>query len=224
MENKIAAKIVSDAVKMSNSTREEGSAKAQEIIERALNDVRIFREENMRETEILRREILERKESVARLEVKKLALKAKQRVLDTAFARALEAVRALPKDKYLKIIEGMLASAEDGDVVKIAECDAKTVTAAFVKKTAEKWLRNMAAIAKYLIVSRFNFPIDSIPYSPRLLFFGFIFSPIIIPEKSGSSKYFFWEYPLLSIHLCLAFFLCFIYNENLGLNSQRRSP
>ncbi len=139
MENKIAAKIVSDAVKMSNSTREEGSAKAQEIIERALNDVRIFREENMRETEILRREILERKESVARLEVKKLALKAKQRVLDTAFARALEAVRALPKDKYLKIIEGMLASAEDGDVVKIAECDAKTVTAAFVKKTAEKY-------------------------------------------------------------------------------------
>ena len=101
MENKIAAKIVSDAVKMSNSTREEGSAKAQETIERARNDVRIFREQNMRETEVLRREILERKESVARLEVKKLALKAKQRVLDAAFARALEAVRALPKDKYL---------------------------------------------------------------------------------------------------------------------------
>lgn len=138
MENKIAARIVSDAVRMSNSTREEGSRKAQEIIERARNDVRIFREQNMRETEILRREILERKESVARLEVKKLALKAKQRVLDTAFARALEAVRALPKDKYLKIIEGMLASAEDGDVVKIAECDAKLITAAFVKKTADK--------------------------------------------------------------------------------------
>lgn len=139
MENKIAARIVSDAVRMSNSTREEGSRKAQEILERARNDVRIFREQNLRETEILRREILERKESVARLEVKKLALQAKQRVLDAAFERAMDSVRALPKDKYLAIVEGMLSNAEDGDVVKIAECDAKTVTAAFVKKTAEKY-------------------------------------------------------------------------------------
>lgn len=138
MENKIAARIVSDAVRMSNSTREEGSRKAQEIIERARNDVRIFREQNLRETEILRREILERKESVARLEVKKLALQAKQRVLDAAFERAMNSVRALPKDKYLAIVEGMLSNAEDGDVVKIAECDAKVITAAFVKKTADK--------------------------------------------------------------------------------------
>ncbi len=135
--NKISEKILSDARALANSTMEEGTLKAQETIERAHNDIAIYREKNMHETFELRDEIVRRRISVANLEAKKSMLKARRDVLDSVYDDAIEVVCGDDKT-YLALISKMLDYAEDGEEVCISERDKDRITRDFVKSEADR--------------------------------------------------------------------------------------
>lgn len=135
----IIEKILSDAAQKASEitdAAQERAAKLTQDAEREGEQSRLFA---VADAKRLVPELLRRKLSVAELEVKKLRLKAKQDVLEQVFAKAVEAIRALPKAQYLSYIESMLLStAEDGDRVIAAQADKVVVTKAFIAKTAEK--------------------------------------------------------------------------------------
>lgn len=136
MSEAITAKILEDARIAVNTALEEGGKAAAEMIAQAQHEASMILEKSVNETALLRDEIIRRRVSVANLEVRKLMLASKKRVLDNIFEEAGNAVLSLPKAKYLEIIEGMLNAAEDGEEVKIAERDKAVITEAFIKKVA----------------------------------------------------------------------------------------
>ncbi len=91
------------------------------------------------DSKAMRAEILARRITVADLDVKKILLNAKQEVIDEVYESAKSKLKSLPAAEYKKLIEGMLiAAATDGDEVRISKEDSKAITAAFVKKIADK--------------------------------------------------------------------------------------
>ena len=74
----IIEKIKSDARQKANSTLEEGAKKAQEAIAIARSDAKIYKDKHMEESYVERDEIINRKITVANLEVKKILLQAKK--------------------------------------------------------------------------------------------------------------------------------------------------
>lgn len=133
----IIEKIREDARIKANSTLEEGATRAREEIEVAKNDARIYKEKNREESYAERDNILQRKETVANLDVKKLMLQAKKEVIDRAFAEAVSAIKSDEK-KYKELIGRMIAFAEDGDEVVVSESDKKVLTETFLKEEAAK--------------------------------------------------------------------------------------
>ncbi|MDD3947441.1 MAG: V-type ATP synthase subunit E family protein [Clostridia bacterium] len=137
MSEAIIAKILEDARSAVNTALEEGGKSAAATIAEARNEASLLLQKSMDETAALQDEIIRRRMTVANLEVRKLMLAAKKRALDGIFKEAAEQVLSLKKDRYLKIISGMLESAEDGDTVKIAARDKGVITETFLKKYAE---------------------------------------------------------------------------------------
>ena len=86
----------------------------------------------------MKKDIAQRSDTVAQLDSRKLVLVAKAKVIDEVFATALEKARNLPKEKYKKLIFGMLESAQDGDVITISEREKGIVTEASIKELATK--------------------------------------------------------------------------------------
>ncbi len=135
----IIEKILSDARSKAAEIIKSAESKADKIVGDANAEVEQGTLRAVTDAEALVPELLRRKLSVAELESKKILLRAKQNVLEEVFKGALEDIRALPREKYLEYIESMLlANAEDGDTVIIAEADKAMVTKAFVEKAAEK--------------------------------------------------------------------------------------
>ena len=132
----IVAKIISDARIIANSTLEEASNRGKEILLVAENDARIYREKNMAESIAEREEIIRRKITVANLEVKKMILQTRQKLMAEAFEKAIEAIKE-DTSAYLALLDGMLSYASDGDEVVLSEDDKKLVNA--------KWLSGKAA-------------------------------------------------------------------------------
>ena len=121
MENQtISNKIIQDA---------QDSAKA--IIERALNDAENARvecakncEQTLNETKLQAQEkgekVIERAQTLARLDAKKLLLKAKQDLLLHAVQNAKDRLRAMAKSDYLAFVEKQLKKHADmGDRVSL---------------------------------------------------------------------------------------------------------
>lgn len=131
----IVEKILADARAIANSTLEEAGKRGSEIIGVAQSDAKIYREKNMAESYTEREEIIRRRMTVGNLEVKKLLLKKRQDIMTQAFDGALKAIKADVKG-YLKLLDGMLANAEDGDTVFLSESDRDLV--------GEKWLLGKA--------------------------------------------------------------------------------
>lgn len=142
MSEAIIAKILEDARASVNTALSEGGEVAAKTIAAAQNEASILLRKNMEDTAALREEIIRRRVSVANLEVRKLMLAAKKRVLDRIFAEAADKIASLPRQEYLAVIRGMLNAAEDGDEVKICARDAGTVTKEFIEDFAkEKGIR-----------------------------------------------------------------------------------
>ena len=133
----IIDKIISDARQIAKSTHEEGVQKAQEIIDAAENDARIYRAKNREESEKEREDIIRRRITAANLEVKKILLKAKQEIISKAFSQSVEEIR---KDKkaYKNMLLGMLEHASNGDTLIISKNDKDILTPQDVKYFCQK--------------------------------------------------------------------------------------
>ncbi len=134
----IIEKIIGDAHNKASDIIATAQSKAKDLIDNAATEREKYKATEIKKAETLAPEIIRRGLSVAELEVKKIILKAKQDVLERVFETALEEIKSLPKESYLELIEGMLQYAEDNDTVIISESDKGLVTAAFVKKVADK--------------------------------------------------------------------------------------
>ncbi|NLT19111.1 MAG: V-type ATP synthase subunit E [Firmicutes bacterium ADurb.Bin080] len=131
--DEIIDKIIKDAISNANSTSEEASAKASEIIEVAKNDARIFVEKNMHESYIEREDIIKRKISAGNLETRKMILQTKQELLSEAFQDAVKEIKSNPSD-YKNLIAQMIKQTEEGDIVVISKEDKDIISVAFVKE------------------------------------------------------------------------------------------
>ena len=90
MSDKLINVILDDAQKIATSTRNEGSEKAQEIINRASFDVTVSKQKAYEETNLIREDILKQAIVDANLDVKKLILATKRCILDVAFNDAMK--------------------------------------------------------------------------------------------------------------------------------------
>lgn len=136
-KEEIIKKIIKDAQKIATSTLEEGVAKAQETINLAENDAKIFRSKNRTESQQERDDIIRRRITVANLEVKKLMLAAKQQVIGKAFEESIDVIK---KDKkgYTQMLKGMLGYASDGDTLTISKSDKDIFTKKFIDEAVAK--------------------------------------------------------------------------------------
>lgn len=113
-----ADKIISDAKALSESRLKESREKESLIREEALS--------GLSDKE---KEFIERKRSVALLEVKKDALAVKKGIIDQAFAKAIDKLCNLKKQDYVKLISVIIAKfAEDGDEIIISQKDKEVIT------------------------------------------------------------------------------------------------
>ena len=133
----IIDKIISDARKIAASTHEEGVAKAQEIINAAEHDAKIYRVKHKEEFQKEREDILRRRITAANLEVKKMLLAAKQQTISRAFDQSVHAIKA-DKEKYKALIKSMLKHASDGDTLTLSESDKDILTSDFIKKATSE--------------------------------------------------------------------------------------
>lgn len=133
----IINRIIKDSQKIATSTSEEGVQKAQEIINAAENDAKIYRSKNRQESEREREDIIRRRITVANLEVKKLLLKAKQEIINKSFSQSADEIRK-DKKNYKKMLVKMLEYAADNDTVTISQNDKDILTAQDVQKIAKE--------------------------------------------------------------------------------------
>lgn len=128
----------------------EGKAQAERIIEDAENKADlIIRDAKAEANEYKSREIsvannsepiiMKRKVTVANLEVRKIILSSKQKVIDEAFTEAKKNISELSEEQYKALIMSMLKSeAKDGDTVIAASKDKKIINTAFINDAAKK--------------------------------------------------------------------------------------
>jgi len=133
----IIEKIRSDAQEVITGVSEDANKKGMEIIHTALNDAKIYSDKQMNESFAERDEIIRRKITVANLEVKKMLLATKQQILEDAFIKAAEAVRA-DKKKYEQLLIGMMKCADDGDEITFSVKDKALVTEKWFASATEK--------------------------------------------------------------------------------------
>lgn len=118
----IVEKILSDAKTKANSFVREQNAKANEIIADAAEQCKTYIYEFKAETDKMSADIDSRSRAVAELEVRKVMLAAKTRLLDGVFSRAVEKLRSLDDKTMTALLIGMLdVAAEDGDVITLGE-------------------------------------------------------------------------------------------------------
>ncbi|MDR2267288.1 MAG: V-type ATP synthase subunit E [Christensenellaceae bacterium] len=128
----IAERIINDAENIAKSTIEEGTIKANSIIDYAQMQADLYQEHSNAECEKLADEIIRRKQSAAAATVRKLILKAKKEAIDQAFARAEELLASLSRTEYLALIKSLLSIAEDGDTLYRSVKDKRVITKTFV--------------------------------------------------------------------------------------------
>lgn len=122
----------------------EAEIKAQAIIDKAEKTNKAIEADCVNSLSKAYDEIISRRETVARLDAKKIVMHAKKQAMDEIFIKAKQAIIALSDKEYLKIIESMIvANASDGDKVIPSASDSKRVTAKFVKSIATKYNLNI---------------------------------------------------------------------------------
>ncbi len=130
-KEEILKKIIKDAQKIATSTLDEGVLKAQELINIAENDAKIYRTRHRQESQKEREDILRRKITVANLEAKKIMLSAKQQILGKVFEESITAIRD-DLTAYKAMLKGMIQQADNGDTLTISKLDKDIVTESFV--------------------------------------------------------------------------------------------
>lgn len=117
----------------------EANAKAQVIVDKAVKANNDIESNCVNGLSKSYDEIISRRETVARLDAKKVVMQAKRQVLDDTFVKAKKAILELSDKDYLKIIANMIVgNASEGDKVIPSSVDVKRVNAKFIKGIAAK--------------------------------------------------------------------------------------
>lgn len=125
MEGKqaILNKILEDANLAVNEINSNAKTQSEQIISQAKAWADEYVTENKKVLEKEKKEIVERKLTVAELDVRKLTLKAKQGLVDDAFNIALDKLRSLGKTYYKKIVVSLLEENAEKDDEIVLSCD-----------------------------------------------------------------------------------------------------
>ncbi|MEG1662797.1 MAG: V-type ATP synthase subunit E family protein [Clostridia bacterium] len=134
----IIDKILTDAEARANAMVTEAELRADEIISAAAEQCKTYLYESKNTLENAVKDIEKRGKTVAELDAKKIMLGAKSKVLDEAFALALNKAKKLDKESYKTLILGMLKQAEDGDLVTISKRESGIITKKVVADEATK--------------------------------------------------------------------------------------
>lgn len=134
----IIEKIISDATVRGEAVIDDAKFKATEIENVAKAVCASMADNAEKERAAAVNDVLTRSKTVAELDAKKLLFDAKNQVVALTFETALNKVKNLPKEKYAKLVMGMLSMAEDGDVVTISKREKNVLTEAVIKEFAAK--------------------------------------------------------------------------------------
>ncbi|MDY5345345.1 MAG: V-type ATP synthase subunit E family protein [Eubacteriales bacterium] len=134
----IIEKIISDATVRGEAVIDDAKFKATEIENVAKAVCASMADSAEKERAATVNDVLTRSKTVAELDAKKLLFDAKNKVVALTFETALNKVKNLPKEKYAKLVMGMLSMAEDGDVVTISKREKDVLTEAVIKEFAAK--------------------------------------------------------------------------------------
>ena len=134
----IIEKIISDATVRGEAVIDDAKFKANEIENAAKAACTSMANNAGKERAAAVNDVLTRSKTVAELDAKKLLFDAKNQVVALTFETALNKVKNLPKEKYAKLVMGMLSMAEDGDVVTISKREKDVLTEAVIKEFAAK--------------------------------------------------------------------------------------
>ncbi len=134
----IVEKIIADANGLAKVTLDEARIEAAKIIENAKQS---SAEQEKRETEAIKKDchlIIERRQTVATLDGRKISLRAKQSLISECFDHAIKKILELDSKKYLAYIKSLISKyGENGDEVVLSTAN-KTVTKAFIEETVKE--------------------------------------------------------------------------------------
>lgn len=134
----IINKIISDAKENADVTLKAADKRAEEIITAAKVNAEEYLEKERTASEEAARLIVERRKTVAALDAKKIALKARQELIDECFEAAEKKILSLGKEEYLAFVGKLVEeNAEDGDLLVLSS-EEKYVDNAFVEAISEK--------------------------------------------------------------------------------------
>ncbi|MCD6419473.1 MAG: hypothetical protein J7L41_01995 [Synergistetes bacterium] len=135
----IKAKIIGDAKAEADRILKDAEEQADAILKRANADAqRVVSDAKQKASELEEIEV-ERRKVVAELEVKKLQLAARRELIEDIFKTTEEALKSLPKDKYLEFFERLFGIAVDsGDEEVVLGEDEQFIDGEFVATLNEK--------------------------------------------------------------------------------------
>ncbi|NLV35061.1 MAG: V-type ATP synthase subunit E [Clostridiaceae bacterium] len=137
---KILEKIIQDAKARALAIEEQAGQEAGAIMDQASQEAGLKRAELLERAQADGAQSYKRLIAVAGLEGRKELLRAKQDVIDTAFARALDKVCGLPDSEYQKLLEDLIADAvdKDGGEILLSEKDAKRLDSKFISNINQR--------------------------------------------------------------------------------------
>lgn len=143
----IINKIIADATSTAKASISDANDKAKDLISSSEEYVAQYKIEQGKAIEKECELVLQRKATVALLDSRKIELRAKQDLIEECFDKASEKVLALPKEKYLAFIKGLLVeNADDNDEVILSDSE-KNITKEFIDKVSKE-------IGKKLTISK----------------------------------------------------------------------
>lgn len=133
---KIKARIIKEAEASASEIKKKAEAKAKDILEQAKQEAQNKQEKMLEKAEIEATEVYRRILSVHKLEARKKILKAKQSLVDKAFADAMHHLVNLPKAEYEELMLGLITKVvETGEEeILLCERDAQSFKDDFVQK------------------------------------------------------------------------------------------
>lgn len=134
----IIDKIISDAQLKADAIVGDAKSKADEIIAETAELCKGYIYNSKADTDRAVFDLEARSKTVAELDAKKLQLSAKAQILDMIFARTLDKLKNLDKERYTALVFAMLQNAEDGDEVVISQREKDIVTKESLEKFAKE--------------------------------------------------------------------------------------
>jgi len=137
---RIKAKIIEDAEARASQIIGQAEAEAREIMQNALKEAERKKAEILKKGEADGKEVYRRMLSEANLDGRKEILKAKQELIESAFALALDKLCGLPDREYQELLEDMAAESardEDGEIV-LSERDKERISRDFTRNINKK--------------------------------------------------------------------------------------